>query len=142
MEKSARNKLSSGKNLSFALIVTDDNNDARHPGESSRVSRERNSNDKSRRKDDRRKIKEDPLKPNSRKSRPEESFNNDIEIEAKSTHAKIAKDDKRNTALENTIDSISKKDQDVILPPALKTEKCPLCRKQFPGGSKMKHHRN
>ena len=59
-----------------------------------------------------------------------------IEIEAKSTHAKIAKDDNRHTAVENTNDSIS------FLPPANKTEKCPLCRKQFPSESKMKHHRN
>ena len=134
MEKSARNKLSSGKNLSFALIATDDNNDARLPGESSRVSRERNFNEKSRRKDDRRRIKEDPLKPNLRKLRPGESCNNDIE--AKSIHTKIAKDDNRHTAVENTNDSIS------FLPPANKTEKCPLCRKQFPSESKMKHHRN
>ena len=161
MEKSARNKLSSGKNLSFAPIATDNNNDARLPGESRRVSRERNSNDKSRRKDDRRRNEENPLNPDSRKSRMEENLNNDVEV--KSRHAKSTKnnysepmnsfdkgrakdgneDEGEKSKTHGDIND-GKKDQDLFLPPAPanKTEKCPLCRKQFSSEGKLRHHRS
>ena len=161
MEKSARYKLSSGKNLSFAPIATDNNNDARLPGESRRVSRERNFNDKSRRKDDRRRNEENPLNPDSRKSRMEENLNNDVEV--KSRHAKSTKnnysepmnsfdkgrakdgnEDEGEKSKTNGDINDGKKDQDLFLPPAPanKTEKCPLCRKQFPSEGKLRHHRS